>query len=271
MRLLSIGMIAVAAFTGRTAEGQSVARRIAAAPEGEVRFSFASRPDICGNGNGYSTRGRKHGRFNVSSSRRDEAVVYDAVEYDDDCAYPDGPVRVVLQRNGGQVTKVRTWIGGRWREAKPAGTDLGTVSAPDAARALLAIAGDPSNSGADDAVFPATVADSVVVWSELLKLARDQRLSSQTRKNAVFWLSQAAGDSATVGLTELAESDKDASEIRTQAVFALSQRPREEGIPALVRVARTNKDPEVRRSAIFWLGQSDDPRALGLIEDLIFR
>lgn len=271
MRLLSIGLIAVAALLGRTVQAQSVARQIAAAPDGEVRFSFASRPDICGNGHGYSTKGGKHSRFNVSNERRDEPVVYDAIGYDQDCGYPDGPVRVVLQRKGGKVTRVRTWIGGRWRDATPAGTDLGTVSAPEAAKALLAIAGDPANNGSDDAIFPATVADSVVVWRDLLTLARDQRLSNQTRKNSVFWLSQAAGDSATVGLAELADSDKDASEIRTQAVFALSQRPKEEGVPALIRVARSNKDPEVRRSAIFWLGQSDDPRALGLIEELIFR
>ncbi len=272
MRAPSLALLTVAALAGRPLTGQNVARQIAAAPDGEVRFSFASRPEVCGHGNGYSIKGRdRRDRNNVSFERQNDAVIYDDVVYDQDCAYPDGPVRVVLLHRKGAVTKVRTWIGGRWRDATPPGTDLGTVSAPEAARALLGIAGNPANTGGDDAVFPATLADSVVVWSDLLRLARNQQLPKQTRRSSVFWLSQAAGDSATVGLTELAESDKEESEIRTQAVFALSQRPHDEGIPALMRVARTNKDPEVRRSAIFWLGQSDDPRALTLIEDLIFR
>jgi hypothetical protein len=36
-----------------------------------------------------------------------------------------------------------------------------------------------------------------------------------------------------------------------------------------VKGVRTSKDPELRRKALFWLGQSDDPRALDLIEELL--
>jgi HEAT repeat protein len=52
-------------------------------------------------------------------------------------------------------------------------------------------------------------------------------------------------------------------------VFALSQRPQEEGVPVLIRIARTNPHGEIRKSAIFWLGQSEDPRALALFEELL--
>jgi len=52
-------------------------------------------------------------------------------------------------------------------------------------------------------------------------------------------------------------------------VFALSQRPSDESVPILIRIAKTHRDPAVRRRAIFWLGQSDDPRALSLLEDLL--
>jgi hypothetical protein len=269
MRNLLITLAAAAALTGRPVQGQSLAKRIAATPDGETRMSFASRPDVCGNGNGYSRKGHGRSTWN-NGNRRDDVVVYDAVEYDRDCAYPDGPVRVLIQQRGGKVVKVRTWVGGRWREGRP-GNDLGTVSAPEAARTLLAMASDPANDAGKDAVFPATVADSIDVAPDLLKVAKNQRLERETRKSAVFWLSQAASDSATAGLSELAGDDKEQSEVRTSAVFALSQRPKDEGIPALIRIAKTNRDPEVRRSAIFWLGQSEDPRALGLIEDLIFK
>jgi HEAT repeat protein len=57
--------------------------------------------------------------------------------------------------------------------------------------------------------------------------------------------------------------------VRETAVFALSQRPRDEGVPALITIAKKNPDPELRRKAIFWLGQSDDPRAIALFEELL--
>jgi HEAT repeat protein len=57
--------------------------------------------------------------------------------------------------------------------------------------------------------------------------------------------------------------------VRKQAVFALSQRPSDEAVPALIRIARSNREPEIRRTALFWLGQSEDPRALGLFEEIL--
>ena len=87
-----------------------------------------------------------------------------------------------------------------------------------------------------------------------------------TRQSAVFWVSQAAGDAATRGLDSLVSDEKGDRDIREHAVFALSQRPKEEGVPILIRIAKTNKDPEIRRRALFWLGQSEDPRALALFE-----
>ena len=76
-------------------------------------------------------------------------------------------------------------------------------------------------------------------------------------------------EAATRGLNDIVvDSDVD-REVREQAVFALSQRPREEAVPALIAVARTNKDPEVRKKALFWLGQSHDPRAIDLFEELL--
>jgi hypothetical protein len=40
-------------------------------------------------------------------------------------------------------------------------------------------------------------------------------------------------------------------------------------VPSLIRIARTNRDPEIRKSAIFWLGQSRDPRALTYFEEVL--
>ena len=118
-------------------------------------------------------------------------------------------------------------------------------------------------------MFPAVLADSVSIWPDLLKIAKSDDITRKTRRSAVFWLGQAAGDAATKGLTDLVDDGNQDREVRESAVFALSQRPRDEGVPALIRIARENKDPDLRRKAIFWLGQSDDPRALSLFEELL--
>ena len=123
----------------------------------------------------------------------------------------------------------------------------------------------------EKAIFPATIADSANVWPAFLRIARNSDLPRGTRTQAVFWLGQAAGDAATSNLKDIVVDNSVDREVREQAVFALSQRPRDEGVPALIAVARTNKDPEIRRKALFWLGQSHDPRAIDLFEELLLK
>ena len=57
--------------------------------------------------------------------------------------------------------------------------------------------------------------------------------------------------------------------MKRQAVFALSQLPRNEAVPRLIDVARNNRNSEVRKQAMFWLGQSQDPRALAFFEEVL--
>ena len=60
--------------------------------------------------------------------------------------------------------------------------------------------------------------------------------------------------------------------MKKKAVFALSQLPKDEGVPLLIkRGARPTRSYEVRKQAMFWLGQSQDPRALAFFEDVLKR
>jgi len=227
---------------------QTITQRVAQVNDGTVRMSFAARPGVCGNGQNIQTH---------SGSS----------EWESDC--DSGPVRVAMVIRRHEITAIRTYVGGRWRLATSDVTDLGTVPARQASDYLLSLAGKVDAEHNRDAIFPATIADSAVVWPRLIAIARDQGVSRGTRKQAVFWLGQAAGEAATRGLDSLVnEADGDRT-VKEQAVFALSQRPKEEGVPALIRVARTHKDPEIRKKALFWLGQSDDPRAISLFEELL--
>jgi hypothetical protein len=253
--------LAAGALVIVAAELPAQASRLAAVRDGTVRFTFALRPGVCGQGQNIWRTGRV-GRDGLRMDGRTQRDV----EYDVDCA--TGPGRVVIEKAAGRVTDLRFYVGGRWRTAGSA-TDLGQLPARQAADALLEIARSADGKAGDQAIFPATLVDSVEVWRELLRLARDESLPRRARTQAVFWLGQAAEAPATAGLTELVGEAAIDREVREQAVFAISQRPKDEGVPALVNIVRTSRDPAVRKKALFWLGQSGDKRALDLIEELL--
>ncbi len=177
----------------------------------------------------------------------------------------------MLDRRNGELADLRFYVGGRWRPAGSDVVDLGTVSAREAADYLVSIAQTEKGSMGEKAIFPATMADSANIWPAMLKIARNSDLPRSTRTQSVFWLGQAAGEAATANLNSIVLDNSVDREVRESAVFALSQRPREESVPALISVARTNKDPEIRKKALFWLGQSHDPRAIDLFEELLTR
>jgi hypothetical protein len=259
-------MITIALAALVLVQGQSLERRVAGAPDGTVRFSFAARPGVYGNGRNVISWDCEDG----NCRNRNVHNYSDGDRSDWGAPCDSGPVRVSLTKRAGSVTDLRVYVGGQWGATTTA-TDLGTVGTRDAANFLIELAKRDDGRAAEKAIFPAMLADSVTLWPEMLKLARQADLSRKVRRSAVFWLGQAAGDAATRGLTELVDDRATDREVRETAVFALSQRPREEGVPALIRIARQNPDPELRRKAIFWLGQSDDPRALALFEELLTR
>ncbi|MFL5468947.1 MAG: HEAT repeat domain-containing protein [Gemmatimonadaceae bacterium] len=256
-------LIVLAALAGAdAASAQSIASRVARVSNGTVRMSFKVKPGLCGSGNSFwhvGGRGRTTWGNDWNESRD--------VEYDIDCS--TGPARVVLDRRDGEMTDLRFYVGGRWRPAGADVVDLGMVPAREAADYLVSLAQGERGSMGEKAILPATLADSAVIWPALIRIARNPDVPRGTRSQSVFWLGQAAGDAATRGLNDLVVDNGVDREVREQAVFALSQRPREEGVPALIAVARTNKDPEIRKKALFWLGQSHDPRALDLFEELL--
>jgi hypothetical protein len=248
-----------------TASAQTLEQRVAKASDGSVRFSFAAKPGTYGNGGNMIS-------WDCDKGNCRNRQVDGNWENHDDWNMPcdSGPVRVALTKSGGRITDLRVYVGGQWR-ANTSATDLGTIGVKDAASYLLALAMRDESRAAEKAIFPAVLADSVTIWPDLLKIAKSDQISRKVRRSAVFWLGQAAGDAATKGLTDLVDDGNADRDVRESAVFALSQRPRDEGVPALIRIARDNKDPDLRRKAIFWLGQSDDPRALSLFEELLTR
>jgi len=114
-------------------------------------------------------------------------------------------------------------------------------------------------------VLPFLLADSINPWPTLLRFARDERLSKSIRSTVTFWL--ARGAAARLGVADHDDSDDD--DVRSSAVFALSQQPKDVAVPRLIEIARHNAHPAARAQALFWLGQSGDPSAVDLFDEIL--
>ena len=103
----------------------------------------------------------------------------------------------------------------------------------------------------------------------IMNIALDPKQSIEARKQALFWAGQSGA--STDQFVALYDKMTD-PEIKEQLIFVFSQRGRDaKAVDKLMDIARNDKDKEMRSKAIFWLGQSRDPRVAKFLEDLISR
>jgi hypothetical protein len=179
----------------------------------------------------------------------------------------EGPVRVLVFVNGREITRMRTFAGPRRQLREASTSDLGIIPVNEAADFLSRTIERSQGRGASDAVLPLILADSIDPWPTLLRLARDERSSRATRGSVNFWL--ARGAAAKLGVTDREDGADD--DVRASAVFALSQQSKDVSVPRLIEFVRTSRHPGVRAQALFWLGQSNDQRALDLFDEILSR
>lgn len=236
---------------------QSLARHIRETKDARMAFTFASRAGSCGNGRNYLEDGYGGSQIEDASFSG-----YSRESLRRECQR--GPVRVVATVVDGEVTRMRTYVG------PPAHTEgvreLGDVSVREATDYLRSLFDMGSARVAGDAMFAFTLADSTVPWPALLRIARDEERPKRVRQSATLWLSRGAG-------FKLGGHDDESpdDEVRTAAVFAIYNHSKEQAVPQLLEIVRTSKYPAVRASALFWLGQTGDPRGLALMEEILSR
>jgi hypothetical protein len=102
---------------------------------------------------------------------------------------------------------------------------------------------------------------------DVIALARSDP-EPHVRAQALFWLSQEAGQRAASALHDAVDNDPN-EEVKNKAVFGISQLPDDESIPLLVDLMKHNRSREVRRKAAFRLGQKNDPRATAAIAEYL--
>jgi HEAT repeat protein len=101
----------------------------------------------------------------------------------------------------------------------------------------------------------------------LMDIALNAKEDIEIRKKALFWAGQ--GHNVDVAdLVKLYDSMND-REMKDQLIFVYSQRREEAALDKLFQIGKNDPDRELRKKAIFWVGQSRSPRAAQYLQELI--
>ena len=144
---------------------------------------------------------------------------------------------------------------------------LGQVGGDAAAEILMRFARNDENVEVrKKAIFSLSELEGAAGSERLIELARTHP-DPETQGEAVFWLGQNGGEGVADILLDFARNGR-SPEVQKKAIFALSELD-EEGIEHLITLARTHPNQQVRSEAVFWLGESGDPRAADILMDIV--
>lgn len=239
---------------------QSLAGKVAAAGDRSVQFSYPTRPGVCGDGRSYISMGAGNFYGSFSSNNVDQCQA--------------GPARVVIDVADRNVVAIRSYVGALPAAADPGITNLGTVTAADAADYLLGVATRADGRVGRDAIFAALLGENVDATARLLEIGRDQTRPLETRRAALAGLSR--GDVPQLdrigsALVQIATNENDVQGIRSQALAVLSRLDHGAGIQPLVQLAGGNMNSWIGRESMRVLASSGDPRARQFLRSTVQR
>ncbi len=124
---------------------------------------------------------------------------------------------------------------------------------------------DPDGEIREKAIFSLSQSEVPTAVDTIVEVARNDR-DEEVRGHALFWLAQTNAERAPKVLLDALDRDP-SEDVRKKAIFAISQL--DDGAPILIRIVRERRDTQLRREALFWLGQSKDPRAFDFLADVL--
>jgi len=238
--------------------GAQLARRVDGTA-GNVEFTFAGRPGVCGDGRSFL---RVDGDFWMGSFNDNVRSMCDP-----------GPVRVVIVRVDREPIRIESFVGPVAHDSLT--SSLGAVSATEAATYLMQLANSAEGRVARDALTAAALADSAQITRQLLAIARDQSKSRELRRSALSWAVRPRSDPAlpidegVKVLMAIATDENELQSMRQQATSQLVRFERGEGIPSLIALAQRDADPWLARQALQALNRTGDPRARRAVRDFV--
>lgn len=233
------------------ASAEPLARRVIDAPDGRVRISFPSRSNVCGYEDVIRVMSPSGKESETRTFRGGSAGAEQAAER---CAV--GPVRVELTVRGNRVERVHTRVASEFASAPGRVTNLGAVPVEDAVAYLLDLAPRVVAANGDDALLAVALAAGPSPAVSLLQIAENGRAPVRMREDAVYWAAETGADVAQLRMVYDRVGD---ARVREQILFAYSRAEDQASTRELLRVARGKGNLELRKRAVFWLGQKTDP------------
>jgi HEAT repeat protein len=92
--------------------------------------------------------------------------------------------------------------------------------------------------------------------------------NSRIKNEAIFWMGQIKSPKVIKFLEDQAFADNPV-ETTKALLFALQDYGTPESLDLLIKIAKKHPNMEIKKEAIFWLGQKNDEKALKAIEELI--
>ncbi|MGQ0701930.1 MAG: HEAT repeat domain-containing protein, partial [Gemmatimonadales bacterium] len=99
------------------------------------------------------------------------------------------------------------------------------------------------------------------------RIARNQSEPLELRKKALFWMGQRQGTTGA-DLAAVYDSFSD-REMKDHLIFVLSQKGDRAAVDKLVEIVQKEPDKELKKKALFWLTQSNDPRVNDIITKIL--
>ena len=146
---------------------------------------------------------------------------------------------------------------------------LGQSRSADESEYLRGLYGKTASPELREAIIQAVAANPNVpdrtAW--LLGVARDRRQEIELRKRALYYAGQRGVELKE--LLPLYDELAGQTEMQDQLLYVYAQRKETEATDKLLAIAKAEKNPELRKKAIYWLGQRRDPRVKQFLLDLL--
>jgi TolA-binding protein len=120
----------------------------------------------------------------------------------------------------------------------------------------------------DKIIFAISQKENAESQRWLLQIAGDRNETVHIRKQSLFWAGQMKGSPQE--FFNLYETFTD-PEMKEHLIFIYSQNQSRAAVDKLMQIARNDPSAELRKKAVFWLGQSNDPRVPDFIASLLDR
>jgi HEAT repeat protein len=118
----------------------------------------------------------------------------------------------------------------------------------------------------EQAIFALSQSKAPEAYAHILAIAHKDP-AEHVRSQAYFWLAQMGDERATDDIIAALKTESSES-VRDEVVFALSQLE-DTADEALIAVLRGDFPREVKKQALFWLGQSGSPQAMAYFDEAL--